>query len=82
MNRDIVVPLAEAKKICPNSSTTQPPGRSSRLPNMVGLLRVWVPAGKPCGQRIGAMKGKLVLPEDYDASLPDDLLNAFEDTQE
>ncbi|WP_223490199.1 type II toxin-antitoxin system Phd/YefM family antitoxin [Pseudomonas sp. A-RE-19] len=41
-----------------------------------------VPAGKPCGQRIGAMKGKLVLPEDYDASLPDDLLNAFEGTQE
>ncbi|HJR30524.1 MAG TPA: type II toxin-antitoxin system prevent-host-death family antitoxin [Pseudomonas sp.] len=41
-----------------------------------------VPVGKPCGQRIGAMKGKLVLPEDFDAPLPDDMLDAFEGTQE
>lgn len=33
---------------------------------------------EPKGHRIGAMKGKLVLPADFDAPLPDDLLNAFE----
>ncbi len=28
--------------------------------------------------RIGAMKGKWVIPEDFDALLPEDTLNAFE----
>ena len=44
------------------------------------LVRL-VPVGNPYGQRIGAMKGKRVLPEDFDASLPDDMLDAFEGTQ-
>lgn len=39
----IVVPLAEAKTICLNSSMTQPPGRSLRLPSMVEHLRAWFP---------------------------------------
>nr|WP_241678125.1 type II toxin-antitoxin system prevent-host-death family antitoxin [Pseudomonas kitaguniensis] len=40
-----------------------------------------VPAGKPKGHRIGAMKGKLVVPDDVDASLPDDLLDAIQGAQ-
>ncbi len=30
------------------------------------------------GQRIGAMKGKLFIPDDFDAPLPDDVLATFE----
>lgn len=37
-----------------------------------------VPVGKTKGRRIGAMKGKLIIPVDFDAPLPDDLLDAFE----
>ncbi|UZE09922.1 hypothetical protein [Pseudomonas sp. B21-053] len=40
-----------------------------------------IPLSKPCCPRIGAMKDKLILPEDLDAPLPDDTLNAFEGTQ-
>ncbi|MBC2384764.1 DUF2281 domain-containing protein [Pseudomonas sp. WS 5106] len=29
-------------------------------------------------QASGGMKGKIAIPDDFDASLPDDLLNAFE----
>ncbi|MHC8351860.1 hypothetical protein ACYZT7_21765 [Pseudomonas sp. RT4P38] len=39
-----------------------------------------LPVGNPRSLRIGAMKGKLVLPEDVDAPLPDDMLSAFEGT--
>ncbi len=37
-----------------------------------------VPVERPRGQRIGAMKDKLVITNDFDAALPDDLLGAFE----
>ena len=37
---------------------------------------------EPCHQRIGAMKVKLVLPEDFDAPLPDDIHDDFEGTHE
>ena len=30
------------------------------------------------GQRIGAMKGKLIIPDDFDAPLSDDVLATFE----
>ncbi|MVV50032.1 type II toxin-antitoxin system prevent-host-death family antitoxin [Pseudomonas sp. PB120] len=32
-------------------------------------------------QRLGTMKAKLVLPEDFDAPLPDDMLDDFEGAQ-
>ncbi|HEF4761574.1 TPA: hypothetical protein SAN82_004029 [Pseudomonas putida] len=32
-------------------------------------------------RRIGTMKTKLVLPEDFDAPLPDDMIDDFESTQ-
>ncbi|MNC01188.1 hypothetical protein D3C76_580840 [compost metagenome] len=34
------------------------------------------------GQRIGTLKGKLVLPEDFDAPLPVEMLDVFESTHE
>ncbi|VVO89184.1 hypothetical protein PS862_02246 [Pseudomonas fluorescens] len=37
---------------------------------------------EPSYQRIGAMKVKLVLPEDFDAPLPDDIHDDFEGTHE
>ena len=40
-----------------------------------------VPAGKPKSHRMGAMKGKLVVPDDFDAALPDDLLDAIQGAQ-
>nr|WP_180206846.1 hypothetical protein [Pseudomonas sp. SbOxS1]NYU07151.1 hypothetical protein [Pseudomonas sp. SbOxS1] len=38
-------------------------------------------AAQPCIPRIGIMKGKVVLPEDFDAPLPDDMLDDLEGTQ-
>ncbi|MGR2707739.1 type II toxin-antitoxin system prevent-host-death family antitoxin [Pseudomonas sp. ArH3a] len=37
-----------------------------------------VPAGKPHRRRIGLMRGKLLVPDDFSAPLPDDPLDAFE----
>ncbi len=37
--------------------------------------------GKTGTPRIGAMKGKLVLPDDFDSPLPDAMLDTFEETQ-
>ncbi|AZP72415.1 type II toxin-antitoxin system prevent-host-death family antitoxin [Pseudomonas poae] len=37
-----------------------------------------VAAEKNSKSRIGTMKGNIAVPDDFDASLPDDLLNAFE----
>jgi hypothetical protein len=37
---------------------------------------------EPCYQRIGAMKVKRVLTEDFDAPLPDDIHDDFEGTHE
>ncbi|MCR4541349.1 type II toxin-antitoxin system prevent-host-death family antitoxin [Pseudomonas sp. 18.1.10] len=37
-----------------------------------------VPIQQPPRQRIGAMKGMLTIPDDFDAPLPADLLDAFE----
>jgi len=39
-----------------------------------------VPVGKSKGRRIGAMQGKLVIPDDFDAPLSDDLIAAFQGT--
>ena len=37
-----------------------------------------VPFQKPCGDRVpGSAKGKIFISQDFDAPLPDDLLEAF-----
>ena len=81
MNRDIVVPLAEAKNNLSKLVDDAAAGQIIMIAKHGRTLVRLVPVGKPYGQRIGAMKGKLVLPEDFDASLPDDMLDAFEGTE-
>ncbi|UVM36818.1 type II toxin-antitoxin system prevent-host-death family antitoxin [Pseudomonas sp. B21-017] len=82
MNRDIVVPLAEAKNNLPKLVDDAAAGQIITIAKHGRALARLVPVGKPRGQRIGAMKGKLVLPDDFDTSLPDDMLDAFEGAQE
>ncbi|WP_247868464.1 MULTISPECIES: type II toxin-antitoxin system prevent-host-death family antitoxin [unclassified Pseudomonas] len=44
-------------------------------------LRLLAHTGKTGTPRIGAMKGKFVLPEDFDSPLPDAMLDTFEENQ-
>ena len=43
--------------------------------------RLLAHTGNPGTPRIGAMKDKLVLPEDFDSPLPDAMLDSFEEIQ-
>ncbi|MHC8401779.1 type II toxin-antitoxin system Phd/YefM family antitoxin [Pseudomonas sp. MDT1-17] len=78
----LIVPLAEAKNNLSKLVDEAAAGQVITITKHGRALARLVPVGKPCGQRIGAMKGKLVLPEEFDAALPDDMLDAFEGTQE
>lgn len=77
----IIVPLAEAKNNLSKLVDDAAAGQIITIAKHGRALARLVPIDKHCGQRIGAMKGKLVLPEDFDAPLPDDMLDAFEGTQ-
>lgn len=81
-NAMIVVPLAEAKNNLSKLVDDAAAGQIITIAKHGRALARLVPVGKPCAQRIGAMKGKLVLPQDFDAPLPDDMLDAFEGTHE
>ncbi|WP_227698291.1 type II toxin-antitoxin system Phd/YefM family antitoxin [Pseudomonas chlororaphis] len=81
-NPMITVPLAEAKNNLSKLVDDAAAGQVITIAKHGRALARLVPVGKPSGQRIGAMKGKLVLPDDFDAPLPDDLLDAFEGTRE
>ncbi|MGJ7516213.1 type II toxin-antitoxin system Phd/YefM family antitoxin [Pseudomonas baetica] len=74
----IIVPLAEAKNNLSKLVDEAAAGKIITIAKHGRALACLVPVGKPCGQRIGAMKGKLAIPEDFDASLPDEMLDAFE----
>ena len=50
-----------------------------RVDTLVSVYRL--PAEEPYDQRISAMKEKLVPSEDFDAPLPDDILELFEGMQ-
>jgi prevent-host-death family protein len=78
----IIVPLAEAKNNLSKLVDDAAAGQIITIAKHGRALARLVPIGKPCGQRIGTMKGKLVLPEDFDAQLPNDMLDSFEGTQE
>jgi prevent-host-death family protein len=78
----IVVPLAEAKNNLSKLVDEAAAGQVITIAKHGRALARLVPVGKPCGQRIGAMKGKLVVPQDFDAPLPDEMLDAFEGTFE
>jgi prevent-host-death family protein len=78
----IVVPLAEAKNNLSKLVDDAAAGQVITIAKHGRAMARLVPVGKTCGQRIGAMKGKLILPEDFDAPLPDGMLDAFEGTHE
>lgn len=75
----ITVPLGEAKNNLSKLVDEAAAGQVITIAKHGRALARLVPVGKPTGKRIGAMKGKLVVPDDFDAPLPDDILEAFED---
>jgi prevent-host-death family protein len=77
----IIVPLAEAKNNLSKLVDEAAAGQVITIAKHGRPMARLVPVGKPSAQRIGAMKGKLVLPDDFDSPLPDDMLDAFEGTQ-
>ncbi|TBW01058.1 type II toxin-antitoxin system Phd/YefM family antitoxin [Azotobacter chroococcum] len=72
------VPLGEAKNNLSKLVDEAAAGRVITIAKHGRALARLVPAGKPSGKRIGAMKGKLVVPDDFDAPLPDEVVEAFE----
>jgi len=78
----IIVPLAEAKNNLSKLVDEAAAGKIITIAKHGRALASLVPVGKTGGRRIGAMKGKLVLPQDFDAPLPDEMLDAFEGTHE
>ena len=77
----IVVPLAEAKNNLSKLVDDAAAGQVITIAKHGRPLARLVPVERPRGQRIGAMKGKLILTDGFDAALPDDLLDAFEGQQ-
>ena len=48
--------------------------RGKAIAKLVGIEQ----PGKPKKKIFGAMRGELVVPDDFDAPLPDEILDAFE----
>jgi len=74
----ITVPLAEAKNNLSKLVDDAAAGQVITIAKHGRALARLVPIGKPAGKRIGAMKGRLVVPDDFDAPLPDEVMDAFE----
>ncbi|WP_256262085.1 type II toxin-antitoxin system Phd/YefM family antitoxin [Pseudomonas costantinii] len=74
----ITVPLGEAKNNLSKLVDEAAAGKVITIAKHGRAMAQLVPVGKSKGRRIGAMKGKLVIPEDFDAPLPDVLLDAFQ----
>lgn len=70
----IIVALAEAKNNLSKLVDAAAAGQVITIARDGRAMARLVPAGKPSARRIGAMKGKLVLPLDFDSPLPDDML--------
>ncbi|WP_225927224.1 type II toxin-antitoxin system Phd/YefM family antitoxin [Pseudomonas ekonensis] len=77
----IIVPLAEAKNNLSKLVDEAAAGKIITIAKHGRALARLVPAGKPDPRRIGAMKGKLTLPDDFDAPLSDETLDDFEGTR-
>ncbi|WP_256661300.1 type II toxin-antitoxin system Phd/YefM family antitoxin [Pseudomonas sp. DTU12.3] len=77
----IIVPLAEAKNNLSKLVDDAAAGQVITIAKHGRAMARLVPIGRTTAKRIGAMKGKLVLPQDFDSPLPDDMLDAFEGTQ-
>lgn len=74
----ITVPLAEAKNNLSKLVDDAAAGQVITIAKHGRALARLVPLGKPAGKRIGAMKGRLVVSDDFDAPLPDEILDDFE----
>ncbi|WP_415762075.1 type II toxin-antitoxin system Phd/YefM family antitoxin [Pseudomonas sp. CP4] len=77
----IIVPLAEAKNNLSKLVDDAAAGQVITIAKHGRAMARLVPIGRSSAQRIGAMKGKLVLPQDFDSPLSDEILDAFEGTQ-
>lgn len=74
----IVVPLGEARNNLSKLVDDAASGKIITISKHGRAIAQLVPLDKPKKSRIGAMKGMFVAPDDFDAPLPDDLLDAFE----
>lgn len=74
----ITVPLGEAKNNLSKLVDEAAAGHIITIAKHGRALARLVPVGKPSGKRIGGMKGKLVVPDDFDAPLSDEIVESFE----
>lgn len=73
-----MIPLGEAKTNLSRLVDEAAAGKVITITKHGRAVAQLVPIATPKVRRIGAMKGKLVIPDDFDAPLPDDLLDAFQ----
>lgn len=76
-NHMTIVPLGEAKNNLSKLVDEAAMGKVITIAKHGRAMAQLVPIGKSKGRRIGAMKGKLVIPEGFDAPLSEELLEAF-----
>ena len=76
----ITVPLGEAQNTLSKLVDEAAAGKIITIAKHGRAMAQLVPVGKSKGRRIGAMQGKLVIPDDFDAPLSDDLIEAFQGT--
>jgi prevent-host-death family protein len=74
----IIVPLGEAKDNLSKLVDDAAAGQTITIAKHGRAMARLVPIGRPTGKRIGAMKGILQLPDDFDAPLSDSVLDDFE----
>ena len=74
----ITVPLGEAKHNLSKLVDEAAAGNIIVIARHGRAVAQLVPIDKPKGPRIGAMKGMFVVTDDFDAPLPDEVLDAFE----
>lgn len=77
-NQMTIIPLGEAKNNLSKWVDEAAAGKVITIAKHGRAMAQLVPIGKSKARRIGAMKGKLVIPQDFDAPLSEDLLDAFE----
>lgn len=75
----IIIPLGEAKDNLSKLVDDAAAGQTITIAKHGRAMARLIPVGRPTGKRIGAMKGMLELPDDFDAPLPNDVLAEFEE---
>ncbi|TFY88780.1 type II toxin-antitoxin system Phd/YefM family antitoxin [Pseudomonas kairouanensis] len=75
-----IVPLGEARNNLSKLVDEAASGKIITLSKHGRAIAQLVPLERPKKSRIGAMKGMFIVPDDFDAPLPDALLDAFEGT--